>query len=228
MTERPFTHELAPVPREARLVLVFGGTFDPPTEAHRVLGSAARDAIGADVVMYIPAARSPHKAASPRASGEDRLAMLRAMTAGDLRAAVSPIELAMGEGSSGSYTVDTLRRLCVLLPGSAKMRLLIGADQAEAFHRWREPREIIDLAEPAVMLRGGADTRENLLARMAPHWPAEELARWAGRMIELPRMDASATRARELLAREGPSSPLLKGLVPGAVLGFIRERGLYR
>jgi len=50
-----------PVPEGAREVVVFGGSFDPPTRAHTALPIASRDAMGADHLVYIPAARSPFK-----------------------------------------------------------------------------------------------------------------------------------------------------------------------
>lgn len=215
----------APAPPGVRTLLVFGGTFDPPHRAHITLPLAARDTIGADWLMYVPAAKNPLKSSGPDASGADRVDMLRAALEGAERISISTIELER-DASSPSYTVDTLRELRVVLGESVSMRLLIGADQAVMFHSWREPREIIRLAEPLVMLRDPVETMEELLGAMRAPWPDVELAQWKKRIVAAPMIEASATRVRDLL-RAGPDQPELKRLLAPGVLGIIRERGLY-
>ncbi len=105
-------------------------------------------------------------------------------------------------------------------------RFLIGADQARQFHRWREHEAILDLAEPAVMLRPPLDAPGALLSEMAAHWSADELSAWRARFIELPPIDASSTRIRELLgARERRDE--FETLLTPPVLGYIEENALY-
>jgi nicotinate-nucleotide adenylyltransferase len=236
---------VVPVPAWVRRVLVFGGTFDPPHAGHVVLPDAVRAALGFEWVMYVPAARSPHKASGPVASDEDRVAMLvaslreRAEETGDeVRASVCTLEIERARGGVGaagpvavSYTVDTLRALRAALPG-VTMRLLIGADQAAAFGRWHEPREIIGLAEPVVMLRLPMESVDGMIEAMrAPgggSWSEEELAAWRGRVVEVPLIDAEATRIRAGLARGGVDDELVVGRLARAVREMILERGLYR
>lgn len=230
--------ELLPVPAGAKLVLVFGGTFDPPHRAHVELPEQVRRKLGADWILYVPAARSPLRARNPVAPGRDRLAMLRLALAGRANCAVSPIELIASDDANGesaadaaaapSYTVDTLRKLRVLLPHGAAMRLLIGADQAAVFHQWRQAREVIALAEPAVMLRAPHESPERLIEAMTPHWPPEELAKWRGRMVEVPAMDVSATEIRAALAsRDAPGRAIAERDLHPDVLAYIRRNCLY-
>jgi len=216
----------APVDAGARLALVFGGTFDPPHWAHVELPQKAREKIGADAILYIPAARSPHKPDGPVASGADRVEMLKLALAGKDGVSISDLELS-SSGAAPSYTVDTLRTLRAEIPRTTALRLLIGADQAAAFHRWREPHEIIRLAEPLVMLRAPHETVDALMAAMAAHWPTAELARWRERVVALPVLDVEATDIRGLL-RADPDDPEAARLLPGPVLAFIRARDLYR
>jgi nicotinate-nucleotide adenylyltransferase len=213
-------------------VLVFGGSFDPPHVGHVTLPEVARAALGLEWTLYVPAGRSPHKASGPVATGAERVEMLAAALAGHQRAGVCTLELeraARGDGGP-SYTIDTLRELAGLLPRGCEMRLLIGADQALAFASWREPGEIERLAEPVVMLRGGESDEAALVAAMAAREPGLGADRWKARIVRTPLVEAASSGVRELLARRGEPGVLerLRALVPGAVLGIIEARGLYR
>ncbi|MFG0274151.1 MAG: nicotinate (nicotinamide) nucleotide adenylyltransferase [Phycisphaerales bacterium] len=210
------------VPSDARSVLVFGGAFDPPHRAHIALPQMVAERIGADWVLYIPAAAPPLKD-GPVASGEDRIAMLEAALGPAARASVTDLELVRG---GRSYTVDTLADLRDRLPG-VTLRLLIGADQARQFHKWREAQRVIALAEPVVMLRPPHDEHAAILAEMAPHWAGAELAAWESRFVETPVMEASSTEVRRLLREEGVYAARLAELLPAGVLRVIRAGRLY-
>lgn len=227
-----------PVPPRARTVLIFGGTFDPPHRGHIELPSMVRRKVGADWLLYVPAALSPLKKDSPLASDADRVEMLRLalLDEGETSAAIATLELDRAKESDAvdelhprkpSYTLDTLRFMRRELGERVTLRLLIGADQAAQFHKWREPREIIRIAEPLVMLRTPMETVDRLMQALAPHWTASELDDWRGRIVEVPVVDAEATRIRAALLKDGPDSPLLDDVLPPAVLREIRDRGIY-
>ena len=222
-----------PVPESARCVLIFGGTFDPPHRAHIDLPIAARDAIGADWLLYVPAGRSPLKRENPIASDDDRVAMLRGVLRALERASVSTIELETGSAGESdlrppSYTVDTLARLHEFAPPATRFRLLIGADQAVEFHRWREADRIVELAEPAVMLRPPLDSDAAFRDSLRAHRPEPQVERWARRVVALPVSPTSATDVRELLRRGNLDDPRVCEVIPEPVLDVIRSRRLYR
>ena len=214
-------------PESARTVAVYGGTFDPPTRAHVELPLAVADAIGADHLLIIPASASPFKPGGAHATDEQRLRMLELAFGDRAGVTVTPIEIERG---GASYTVDTLRDLTCRFPGIT-FRLIIGADQAESFHRWREAGAILDLAEPAVMLRGDSAHFDagvaGLLESMAPHWTTEELEAWRARIVKAPTIDASSTEARALLASHSPDDKRLSQLLLPEVLDYISRSGLY-
>ncbi len=231
----PHSPSPIPVPASARRVLLFGGSFDPPHRAHLELPPKAREALGLDWLVYVPAARSPHKQHSPGASGDDRLRMLELGLSGIDRASVWDCEIRRADTGDGpSYTIDTIR-LALRQRPDLQLRLLIGADQARSFHLWREPAAITRLAPPAVMGRADndphtADTDAALINDIARYWPGDASRRWAASILRLPAVNASATRVRELLAAWNGSArpaPELAAMVPGPILGFIAERGLY-
>lgn len=208
-------------PRACRTIIVFGGTFDPPHVAHVTLPRLVMQAIGADAVAYVPAAVSPHKRGQAPTPAALRLEMLRLALRDEPWATVLTDELdrAAADGRP-SYTVETLESLRARWGADVTMRLLIGADQLRAFHLWHQAARIVELAEPAVMVRPPA-TRESMLASL----PAgTDVAAWARRLVDVPVLDVSATEIRRRV-RAGES---IAGLVTPQVERYIAQQGVYR
>ncbi len=213
------------IPDHVRSVIVFGGAFDPPHVGHIELPIEARQRTQADWLLYVPAATPPLKDSQPSASTQDRLAMLRLALRNTKGASVTDVEIARG---GVSYTIDTLRELRKYLGANVSLRLLIGADQAAAFHRWRSFREIIEIAEPIVMLRSPVQTSDELVETLGDHWSGVELERWREWAIKLNPCQANSTRVRQLLTEQGVESAEIQRNLPTAVLGYIEEHRLYR
>jgi nicotinate-nucleotide adenylyltransferase len=218
-TPLPFRTTRAPV-----RVLLYGGTFDPPHRFHARLPRAVADRVLGERahVVYVPAARNPLKRRGPVASDADRVAMLRLTLGGTSRAHVWTDEI---DREGASYTIDTVRRLKRLLPAGSTVRLLIGADSAAGFHRWKSARAVVREAEPLVMPRTPIVRVDELFAVLAltDYWSANELAAWCGRMAPVGPEDMSSTRVREVLAAGGRPREL-----DDEVVGYIASRGLYR
>ena len=217
---------------DVRSVLVFGGSFDPPHAGHVRFAARARAALGLEWLVCVPAARSPHKEVGPVASGEDRVAMLGLAFVDVARVLVSRVEIDRAEAEEASYTVETLREIRALLGDGVRMRLLIGADQAASFHRWREARSIIEMAEPAVVLREPWAALDGLLEAMVPHWDADELEAWRGRVIDVEPMEVSSTEVRGLLRARGTDGwgaarSRLVEVVGEEVLWYVEREELY-
>ena len=204
-------------------ILVFGGTFDPPHKAHALLSAQAAEQLHCDQILFIPAAINPLKSTEPHASGEQRLAMLLLAVADVPNAKISTIEL---DRAGPSYTIDTLRALRDEFAGQShepEFRLLIGCDQALDFHRWREWREILKIAAPAVMVR--PPWNEQSFAAALRERYDHESQQWANWTLRLPSMDISATNIREGL-RAG-NKKLLQECLDPAVLDYIGRNRLY-
>jgi len=125
---------------------IFGGTFNPPHLGHLRAAQYFAAALRLDRLLIIPAKQPPLKAA-PMVSGQDRLELCRRT----FPFPVSDMEL---RRPGVSYTVDTLRDLRGQHPG-AQLFLLVGEDQRENFHRWKDWQEILQLAELFVLPRAG-------------------------------------------------------------------------
>jgi nicotinate-nucleotide adenylyltransferase len=260
ITPVPLADASGQVPPTLRRILVLGGSFDPPHHGHVQLPLVVRQAIeraaGAPAsvhLLIVPAARSPHKLAGPAASDDDRLTMLALATQHLPRVSVwtdelDRAQLDRAQPREPSYTIDTLERMKAWLGspdapafplGPPSISLLIGADQALAFHRWKAARELLGRFAPVVMLRSepgqpGAATQRELLHALArvtgpegsAAWDDDDLARWANAIVPVGAIDVSSTRLRAALI-EGDDALLARMLDP-LVLKHIRERGLYR
>jgi nicotinate-nucleotide adenylyltransferase len=130
---------------------LFGGSFDPVHLGHLLVARAAREEAGLDRLFFIPAAQSPFKPAAAPAPAAQRLCLLRLALAGDTTAEVDEQEIQRG---GTSYTIDTVRAYASKFPG-AELFYLVGADQAEQLHLWREAEELARRVEFLVIPRPG-------------------------------------------------------------------------
>ncbi|TVQ52728.1 MAG: nicotinate (nicotinamide) nucleotide adenylyltransferase [Phycisphaerales bacterium] len=205
---------------EATRILIFGGTFDPPHRAHRILPPMVAEKLSCAEILYIPAAINPLKLDTRPTLSEHRLAMLKLVVASVPKARIATMEL---EREGPSYTVDTLRELKETHGRGTELRLLIGADQAASFHRWRDWETIVELARPAVMLRTPWDDSESLEAQWREHHDAERVAWWRSCIVPLPNVPVSSTDVRERIQRCEP----LTDLLDPPVIEYIFQHGLY-
>lgn len=190
---------------------VFGGSFDPPHLAHVALARAAVDQLGLDELRVLPTGQAWHKARALSAA-EHRLAMTRDAFAGVPHAVVDDREL---HRAGPTYTVETLRELRSQFPDD-ELLLVIGADQAEALHTWRESAEILRLATIAVAARARPDPQ-------APPFDTAALPPGSWRAVELPPMPVSATQVRARVA----AGQGIDQLVPPGVASYIDRHHLY-
>lgn len=190
---------------------VFGGAFDPPHLAHVALAQAAVEQLDLHQLRVLPTGQAWHKARE-LSSAEHRLAMAREAFGAVPRAFVDDREL---RRAGPTYTIDTLRQLRAEFPGMELM-LVIGADQAEALHSWRESEQILKLATVAVAERARPDPD-------APPFDRSSLLGARSAKVELPPMPVSATQVRALVA----AGQEIGRLVPPGVASYIARHHLY-
>jgi nicotinate-nucleotide adenylyltransferase len=184
---------------------VFGGTFDPPHNAHVALARAALDSLDLDEVRWIPAGQPWQKmrAITPAVHRE---AMTRLAIDGEPRFELDRVEL-VREGPS--YMLDTVRALQPL----GELFLIIGADQYARLPTWHGWQELLGLVTLAVANRPGAAPPADARLQRTPH-----------RAVPLPMFDIAATDIRARVARGQP----IAALVPPAVARYIETHALYR
>jgi nicotinate-nucleotide adenylyltransferase len=184
----------------------FGGSFDPVHAGHVAIIDLLLDRGLADVVHVVPAGHSPFKAPADTAAAAHRLTMLEQALAGRDAVVIDARELSR---DGPSYTVDTLCELRLDYPEAA-WRLVIGADQAREFTRWRQAPRLLTMAEVVVIARGPVSLAEPL----------------AGRALVVADFDHQAAARdlrRELAAGRRPGAELL----PPAVTDHIVANRLY-
>jgi nicotinate-nucleotide adenylyltransferase len=182
-------------------IAIYGGTFDPVHHAHLILAREAIETLGLEKVILVPAAISPLKKAAPVASGEVRLAMLRAAIKGEPGFEVDECELLR---PPPSYTIDTMeeirRREC-----DAALYCLIGEDNVEQLPRWHRFTELEKVVRFVVLDRTGKQPTHSyqLIHR---------------------RIDISATEIRRRVAQ----NESIRYLVPESVGEIIQREKIYR
>jgi len=193
---------------------LYGGSFDPVHFGHLLAAQAVCEGFGLDRVVFIPAAQAPLKAQAVSASGEARLAMLRAATAGDARFSVSDVELRRG---GLSYSLETVRAFQAEHPGDT-FYWIMGGDQVERLAQWRRVEELAAAVEFIAVDRPGC---EAVLAGAVAQPPVAglRLHRMQGRQF-----DMSSTELRER-ARLGLP---LDYFLPHKALVYLNAHCLYR
>jgi nicotinate-nucleotide adenylyltransferase len=179
------------------LIGILGGTFDPPHNGHVALADAALRELGIDELVVMLVARPAHRGCAENADTREDLA----------RAAFADLPRAKIVRDENPYTVEAVRD-----GRFGEAVFIVGADEGEAFPRWKDPDEILRWVKLAVGTRSG--------------YPPPDLERYGDRVIPFslasPPIASSEVRAR--IQRGEP----IEGLVPSDVARLIRERGLYR
>ncbi len=181
-------------------IAVYGGTFDPIHHAHLILAREARETLGLETVIFVPAALSPLKG-SPVASAEMRLLMLRAAIEDEAGFVVDDCEL---RRSPPSYAIDTIEEIRTR-ERDAEIYYLIGDDNVLALAKWHRFDDLKKAVRFVVLDRTG----------MKPSHAYPIVHR---------RIDISATEIRKRVA----CGQSIRYLVPQVVEKIIRREKLYK
>ncbi|MDH3519408.1 MAG: nicotinate-nucleotide adenylyltransferase [Myxococcales bacterium] len=131
---------------------IFGGTFNPIHLGHLRAAEEVREALSLTQMLFVPAARPPHKTGSVAdaiAPAEDRLRWVRAAVADHPAFAVDALEIERG---GPSYSVDTLHQIAGRTAPEAPV-FVLGCDAFSELGSWREPEALLSLAHILVMTR---------------------------------------------------------------------------
>ncbi len=128
---------------------LFGGTFDPPHEAHLGATLLAMKKLRLDRVWWLVTPGNPLKDTRGLAPLEARIAAARALTHHP-RIDVTGLEAVINT----RYTYDTIKWLVTRCP-QVHFVWIMGADNLRSFHLWQQWRGIAQLLPMAVIDRLG-------------------------------------------------------------------------
>ncbi|MBU0729966.1 MAG: nicotinate-nucleotide adenylyltransferase [Proteobacteria bacterium] len=210
---------------------LLGGTFDPVHNGHLAAAETVLNALQLDSVLFIPAARPPHKLAQPPAPFASRLALLRLALQGKKTFFVTELEAAR---NGLSYTINTLKDLREKVPADTQLFFIIGIDAFLEITTWKAYSDLPLFAHLVIIDRPPfkLDKLAHFISRnfsrytFSPRekaWVSEECP---GKLIPLTMepVPVSSTDIRERIG-QGDS---IDQLVHPDVEKYIQMNGLYK
>ncbi|HBM17533.1 MAG TPA: nicotinate (nicotinamide) nucleotide adenylyltransferase [Lentisphaeria bacterium] len=196
---------------------LFGGTFDPIHIGHLNLAKALIEKSYLDHIIFVPAAKPPHKPEKPVTVFSDRYKMVELAIEEVNYFSISDIE--EQRLPIPSYTFDTLRKVKTLYPKDI-LYLIIGEDSLLQIHTWYRGRELIDLCEIITYPRPNENCT---LEKLESIWSKKTAERLFRTKVELPLIDVSSTQIRQGIKTEKTKI----NVIPEKVMKYIREHKLY-
>jgi nicotinate-nucleotide adenylyltransferase len=194
---------------------IMGGTFDPIHLGHLAVAEEARESLGLQRVLFVPAGQPPHKLPAAVTPVEHRVAMVRLAIEDNAAFQLSTVEI---DRAGPSYTVDSVEALGRDNPG-AVLHLILSAETFAELPTWHEPERLFEAARMAVVPREGYPAPD-------PAWLADAFPGREDRVeyLEGPRLGLSSTALRTRVA----AGRSIRYLVPSAVAAYISQQQLYR
>jgi len=148
----------------ARLIGIFGGTFDPVHAGHVTMALRLLQALPLEKIIFVPNRTPPHRPL-PHFSAVERLQLIQQAIQSHPRLEVSDLEL---QQNAVSYTIDTLHALRQQYP-DAVLCLIMGEDNLYTLNQWHCWQELFTIAHLIVL------DRPSHLPAQTPPWLHELL-----------------------------------------------------
>ncbi len=195
---------------------ILGGTFDPIHLGHLLMAEIAREVLGLQRVLFVPAGDPPHKRGRQKTLAHHRCAMVKLAIAGNPNFELCPVDL---ERPGPHYSIDTIRLIQARFNLSAEQCFfIIGSDSVMELSAWHNAEELTSLCRLAVVHRPGYQPDVAALERAIPE--INSRLNW----VEIPAMGLAASEIRARV-RAGQS---IRYQVVDRVRGYIRQHRLYQ
>ena len=209
-------------------IALFGGSFNPIHLGHLRAAEEDREAMGLDLIYFVPAASPPHKLPVGLAPADHRLQMVRLATKGNRYFMVSDVEV---RRSGSSFTIDTVRYFRSNMRAQPELHLIMGGDQFAELDTWKEADELTRLCNIIVHTRlsekqPGAEIPVAMLSRFGYTEGDKSYVHCSGHTLNFVSttfFPISATVIRRKLA----AGESIRYLVPNDVADYIERHGLY-
>ena len=195
-------------------IVIFGGTFNPPTRAHLDIATEALYYLDAEKVLFVPVSDLYKK--DDVEISYHRVNMLN-LAIGNFRRL--EIDFTEVDSVKLTYTYETVEKIKSQYQDK-ELFLLIGADNLEDFKNWKNQRSIMENCSLLVVNRNNSSIDEIIESN-------EILTEFKDKVIEAPieEIGISSTEVRNRIASgelEG-----LENLVDKEVIDYIVENKLY-
>ena len=195
-------------------IVIFGGTFNPPTRAHLDIATEALYYLDAEKVLFVPVSDLYKK--DDVEISYHRVNMLN-LAIGNFRRL--EIDFTEVDAVALTYTYETVEKIKSRYQDK-ELFLLIGADNLEDFKNWKNQRSIMENCSLLVVNRNNSSIDEIIESN-------EILTEFKDKIIEAPieEIEISSTEVRNRIASgelEG-----LENLVDKEVIDYIVENKLY-
>lgn len=194
---------------------IFGGSFNPLHFGHISLAESAIKAGLVDEVMLMVSPQNPLKAANGLAPETQRLEMAEKALEDYARKSGNPEVAQRITASDFEFSLErptyTWKTICCLRERfpQKNFAIIIGADNWEIIHRWRNWEDILRTVPIIVYPREGSSVEP------VPGFPPPSI-------LQAPLFPFSSTDIRRAIA-EGKSDDFLATMVPDAIIARCRE-----
>jgi nicotinate-nucleotide adenylyltransferase len=202
--------------KDIQRLAIMGGTFDPIHYGHLVAAEGARYEFNLDRVIFVPAARPPHKTGKEMTHPAHRLAMVERAVYSNSHFEASALEI---EREGLSYTINTVNAVRKIHP-AAEIYFITGADAVLEILTWKNVEELLNICKFIAATRPGynLENMEHTLVSL----PGKFLNNIC--TMEVPALAISSTDIRARVAEGRP----IKYLLPELVERYIFEENLYK
>jgi nicotinate-nucleotide adenylyltransferase len=185
---------------------LFFGSFNPVHVGHMVIANYMLTYTDLDRVWFIVSPHNPLKQKNTLLDEKQRLQMVQLAIGDNTKMKASDIEFKLPQPS---YTINTLAYLKEKYPKS-EFVLIMGSDNLESFHKWKNAEEILKHHELYVYQRP-----ENRKAALMNHKKVK--------FFDAPLMELSSTAIRTAVKEKKD----VRYFVPPAVWEYMREMHFY-
>jgi len=190
---------------------LLGGTFDPVHLGHLKIAKSVLTELELEKVYFIPAHKHAIKSNEKISPPETRLKLLQIALKKFPFFTVSDFEL---QNDNISFTIDTLKKIREYekLP-NAELYYIIGYDNLNELHLWKDYKKIMDMVQIVVVGRVGK-------------YNDEFIKPFKDKFIfpDIPQIDISSTKIRKRIAE----NKSWKSMVPNEVHQYIIINNLYK
>lgn len=197
-------------------VIVYGGTFNPPTRAHKFLIDMASTLFNNTKVVVVPVNDAYCK--PDKAPAQNRLEMLQLLLA-DTSCDISTYEM---QFTTICYTINTINEMRKQYP-HATIHLMIGSDNLLNIVRWRSAELLLSSTYLLVVNRD-VDIQAEISKNVLLNRYQKNIMVVHDNMPDEIRM-ISSTRVREQIRTQN-TTELIK-YIPQELIDYVVEKGLY-